>query len=189
MPTDGPAFQALLAGGMESEDLCRGLLPLISWTTELRPSEWPPYWAPTLLESYYRHLDRGEVKEATGRINQAIEEEFWGNSNRLICLEAAYFSARHENSAVEAREWLTRPRIGFPVERFVELRAEAAVLHAEGNYTASADRARDALQLVRSCERTGWTLLNVTLLDDLAQRAATPGDRRAIGGDDGLRPL
>jgi len=44
------------------------------------------------------------------------------------------------------------------VERFVELRAEAAVLYTEENGLESAECAKEGLRLIESCPLTGWML-------------------------------
>lgn len=169
---DRAGLQKLLAGGKVSEDFCAGYLPLISWTTEFRPADWPPEWLPDPISSYYHHLDRGDLEKAAAQMNDTIKNQYWSLKNRLVCLEAAYFSARHENSPVEARGWLDRSKTGYPVERFVALRAEGAVLRAEGKYREAEARVAEGLRLLGLCQRTGWTLVNEALLRDLREVAA-----------------
>ena len=167
LATDGPPLRALFAGGKTSDDFCSGFLPLMSWATEVRPADWPEEWRPSSLESYYKYLDRGELEPAIQHFTLAIQEQFSTLSNPLICLEAAYYSARHDNSPGKAREWLARIKTQYPVERFVELRAEAAVLHAEGKRLESIECAKEALRLIEACPVTGWTLMNAALLRGL----------------------
>jgi len=169
LPYDRPALRALFAGGKTSDDFCSGFLPLISWATEVRPADWPEEWRPSSMESYYKYLDRGELEPAIQHFTLAIQEQFSTLSNPLICLEAAYYSARHDNSPGKAREWLAGKKNGYPVERFVELRAEAAVLHAEGKRLESIECAKEALRLIEACPVTGWTLMNTALLRDLQE--------------------
>jgi hypothetical protein len=172
LATDGPAFRTLFAGGKASDDYCGRFLPLISWATEIRPADWPEEWFPSSLDSYYKHLDRGELETAIEQLTLAIQVEFQSLSNPLVCLEAAYLSARVENSSGKARAWLAGMKTGYPVERFVELRAEAAVLYAEGDRLKSAACAEEALRLIEPCPATGWTLMNASLLRGLHERAA-----------------
>src|SRR5229473_766273 len=155
LPYDRPALRALFAGGKTSDDFCSGFLPLISWATEVRPADWPEEWRPSSMESYYKYLDRGELEPAIQHFTLAIQEQFSTLSNPLICLEAAYYSARHDNSPGKAREWLAGMKTGYPVERFVELRAEAAVLYAEGKLLESVECAKEALRLIEACPATG----------------------------------
>jgi hypothetical protein len=170
LPFDRPALRALFSGGKASDDFCNSFLPLISWATEVRPADWPEDLRPSPLESYYKYLDRGELESAIGELTLAIQEQVWGLKNRQICLEAAYYCARHENAPSKARAWLAPIKTGFPVERFVELRAEAAVLYADGNRLESAECAKEGLRLIESCQLTGWTLMNAALLRDLYKR-------------------
>jgi hypothetical protein len=167
---DRAALRALFAGGKASDDFCKRFLPLMSWATEVRPADWAEEWLPTALESYYKYLDRGELETAMEHFTLAIKEQFYTLRNPQVCLEAAYYSARHDNSPGKAREWLAGMKTGYPVERFVELRAEAAVLYAEGNIVKSAECAKEGLRLIESCPRTGWTLMNAALLHAVHQR-------------------
>lgn len=172
LSTDGPPMYALLHGGKESEKECDVFRPLQSWVTPLRPADWATDWPSSPLDSYYMYLDRGDIAAATDQMNLAIQKHYRSPRQGSVCLESAYFSARHEDSATEARNWLTRTKTGYPVERFVELRAEAAVLFAEGRLSESAAFAQMGLELVAACPATGWTAMNAALLYDLLDVAS-----------------
>ncbi len=167
-----PPLHDLLKGGDAAEQCCLRSLPMMSWVTPVRPAQWQPEWTGTPIESYVRHLDRNEIAAAVECLNQAIETQSLGVRARLVALEAAYFSARHAGDAVRARQWLSRPRSGYPVEHFVELRAEAAVLIAEGRCFEAAQRAADGLRRADACVTSGWTEMNARLLRDLESELA-----------------
>jgi len=188
LSTDGPPLQALIKGGRASDGQCDRFLPGISWATVVRPADWPAEWHPASLESYYKHLDRGELAAAGEHLNEAIKTALWGMDNGLVCLEAAYFSARYEDAASLSRSWWVRTRQGYPVERFVELRAEAALLYAEGSYRESAERADEGLRLVGACAPTGWTLMNASLLSDLRQRGLTATQSAPVSKPSSMTP-
>jgi hypothetical protein len=167
-----PPLRNLLRGGDAAEQCCLRSLPMMSWVTPVRPAQWQPEWTGTPIESYVRHLDRNEIAAAVASLNESIETQLQGVRGRLVVLEAAYFSARHTGDAVRARQWLSRQRTGFPVEHFVELRAEAAVLIAEGRCFEAAQRAAEGLRRAQACESSGWTEMNLRLLRDLESELA-----------------
>jgi hypothetical protein len=171
--TDGPPIRDLISAGSSSEELCDWYTAAMARVSLRRPAESPQREDRSFLDSYFKHLDRGDWSAATKWINLAIGRDFWTTLDRGIAMEAAYFSARHENSPVEARTWLDKKTTGYPVERFVELRAEASVLLAEGRIAECLDRARRGRKLTEACRPTGWTRMNAALLQELETRASS----------------
>ncbi len=105
-----------------------------------------------LLMAYYVALDRGDQDQAGAYLDQALEmsahypEIFRGS----LLLEGAYFEAQIRQRPEQARQWLDQ----IPETPFLDasslLRAEAAVLLAEGDPQAALDKAQQALALAQS---------------------------------------
>jgi hypothetical protein len=81
-------------------------------------------------------------------------------------VEAAYFEARHRQDAAAARQWLNQaPKDG--VEPQTYLRAEAAVLLAEGRYREAAVIATAALVVLPKSADPGGAIAEKEWLESI----------------------
>ena len=128
-------------------------------------------WAMT---HYYQFLDRGEYEQAGHWLDAARDAQQTKSLDRLFAYESAWYAAVHRADAL-ARSRIPAHFHGLPIERFVILRAEAAMLRVEGK--PDEDVIAEAKRLLDACETTGWTLLNHSLLEPslarLSQALAT----------------
>jgi hypothetical protein len=123
----------------------------------LTPSDGSAYDVMANLYGYYHALDCGRIEEAGQRLDEAvaIRKLYLAEGHSSILLEAAYFIAFHRHDAEEARIALELAKGGI-VEQQTRLRAEAAVLLAEGHCEEAAAKAEAGLKLVsRSIDRGG----------------------------------
>jgi hypothetical protein len=81
-------------------------------------------------------------------------------------LEAAFFEARHRRNVVAARAWLERARAGH-AERYTRLRAEAAILWAEGRYAEAAAKAEAGLAAIPRSAAGGSAVLESEWLNSI----------------------
>jgi len=113
--------------------------------------------APANFFGFYYYLDKSQVDPAGELIDllAANQEKFDPRHRSYAVLETAYFEARHRHNAVAARQWLDQaPKDG--VEPQTYLRAEAAVLLAEGHYKEAAIIAKAGLVVLpKSTDRGG----------------------------------
>jgi hypothetical protein len=137
----------------------------------VRPRDWNPGWVVRLageadgsLEqgiadkvAYYRAEDEGRHEEAGRLLDRALDAryELPFVSRQGTYLEIAYFEGFHRGNAEEGRHWLGRvPREG--IEDHTWLRAEAALLIAEGKHPEALALIESALEAVpRSKDRGG----------------------------------
>lgn len=107
----------------------------------------------------YRHdLDKGNLDRAWQHLSGGIalfdslthKERIVGFHTTPLTIfdEAAYFHGYHRRDAFTALTWLNRANEESFAERHIRLRAEAAVLFANGNLDAAKDRAKRALELL-----------------------------------------
>jgi hypothetical protein len=147
------------------------LAVLESMRQGVRPRDWEPAWTALLdgpadgstmqgladVVGYYHAEDCGRHDEAGRLLDRArgALAQMEGNFRRGLCLETAYYVAFHRGNADEGRQWLSRiSREG--VEDHTWLRAEAALLGAEGKYTEALALIAAALEAVpRSKDRGG----------------------------------
>lgn len=188
--TDGKSFLSLLLLNPAGKRTVALSGCLLSDTQLLRPKDWPSQWVKDLLAdpdgsrrfqsacymAYLHHLDRAELSAASGALAH-LERLMAGNNagfdTRPYAMELAYFEARHRGNAATARKWLSVGSDGVEAERFVELRAQAAVLLAEGRSADAYITIQLARQILGECARTGFTDLDRSLLDDLAAMVAS----------------
>jgi hypothetical protein len=200
--TDGARLVLLLRGGQETERYCAvGVLVGMSMAGR-RGREWPAglVEAATAVPdgstfdtlgamlAYGWSLDRGELAAAGGYLDRALAaaEKYPVGSRPAIYLEAAYFTARYRGDAAAARAFLKDSKGGFLVKPYSELRAEAAVLLAEGNTEAVQQRAQEGLAAIRRLgdmdiarEETDWLqeLIDLSAAGQGLTEAAAEGGR------------
>ncbi|MCG3208384.1 MAG: hypothetical protein FOGNACKC_01988 [Anaerolineae bacterium] len=96
---------------------------------------------------YAAALDRGQFDQAASHLNRALS--LWVAVSPLhrpiLFLEAAYFEARHGADPIIARYWLELVEQSPLVEKHTPLRAEAAILLAEGQYELAIEAAQRGL--------------------------------------------
>jgi hypothetical protein len=169
--TDGGHLLALLRGSLPAErQILLHSLAAISHNG-VRPREWERALIERLLAScdgsatdvsanlyeYYHNLDCGRIEEADRRLEQAValRQVYMAEFRPAILLESAYFLAFHRHDASAARTALDLAEGGI-VEAQTRLRAEAAVLLAEGHCEEAGAKAEAGLKLVsRSIDRGG----------------------------------
>jgi hypothetical protein len=130
----------------------------------VRPRDWPittlvkafsgcdqkdDDWAAAGLLAYYHALDSGDTAAAGGFLEQVLGSfATYSLSMRYnLALEAAFYQARHHQDPIQGRAWLARGQDGI-FGPHARLRAEAAVLLAEGNPELAAQKAREGLEAV-----------------------------------------
>jgi Zn-dependent protease len=194
--SDGARLRMLRRGGAESERWCAAWILFARATAGERPAAWNPGLLAratalpdasiddggSALLAYEHALDRGDLDEAERFLERARAAAL--NVPLLASLhaaEAAYFAARHRGDAVSARHWLEGARGGL-LEDHARLRAEAALLHAEGHHAAAATRAREALAASERAALTpaGSLVAEREQLGALIEAADTAG---GSGGD------
>jgi hypothetical protein len=162
--SDGGQLLALLRGGSQMELHKLGLEIQASSMQGARPRDWAiasllqafahckvrdDEWAEAGLLSYYHALDNGDAT-AAGRFLEQVLSNFEGYSPGMrhdLALEAAYYQARHCQNPIQGRAWLRRGQEGL-FGPHIRLRAEAAVLLAEGQPGLAAQKAREGQEAV-----------------------------------------
>lgn len=148
--TDGARALMLRRGGPEAERWCAMMALIGVAMGPVRPRDWHPgqvqamLWhldesydgLGALMMAYQWSLDRGKISEARRWLEQALSKrELWPRPFRApILLEASYFHALYGGQFDHLRRWLEEARGGVMIEPYTRLRAEAAVLLAEGHY-------------------------------------------------------
>jgi tetratricopeptide (TPR) repeat protein len=149
---EGKQFIALyrylgsLAQGIRPRDLDPEIL-----SDALAVSEPSMHHISGLMMAYQRALDRGEFQTAGQFLDQALElKNYWPEFNRAtLFLEGIYFEARIRQHPDIARQWFeqVQEQMLILVESYAFLRAEAALLLAEGQTQEAVTKAEQALQL------------------------------------------
>jgi len=158
--TDGQQLLELLVGGTLAERRVLGILLSSNTPAGVRPRDWDAAQVESLLAlrdgstrdvfanflGYYHALDNGRVERAGELLDLALSQRAGYRTifRQNLLLEGAYFHGYHRHDAVAARSWLTRTMSGhgLPATR---LRAEAAVLLAEGRCAEAVPTAEAAL--------------------------------------------
>ncbi len=121
---------------------------------------------------YYRFLDTGEPEQAAVHLNRLLDvgERVAPAFQAELALTAAYFAARHAGDAEAARAWLAQaPPDG--AHAALRAQAEAAVLIAEGRYSAGRDVAEAGLLNLRDGLLGGLSSVQADALRELLDRA------------------
>jgi hypothetical protein len=189
--TDGAKLLSLLRGGPEAERHCAIAALTGSSLGGTRPRDWQPELlkvatslpdgsasdATAALLAYRWALDRGDVERAGEFLDRALagRQKLPAISRPALFLEAAYFTARHSGDAIAARAFLAQGKGGAIIEPCTRLRAEAAVLLAEGDRIAAQQRATEAFAAI-DCRRDslGASVEADWLREILALSAADP---------------
>jgi hypothetical protein len=104
-------------------------------------------WAEVGLLAYYHALDNGDSNAAGRFLEQVLSnfEDYSPNIRHGLALEAAYYYAYHCQNPIQGQAWLRRGRESL-FSPHTRLRAEAAVLLAEGQPELAAQKAREGLE-------------------------------------------
>ena len=137
----------------------------------------------TNLYGYYYFLDRGWLERAGELLDLALAQRS-GCPYAVregIFVEAAYYEGRYRKNAVVARRWFDLLENGKS-EEHTQLRAEAAVLFAEGKLEESATKSEAALQAAPRSKDPGGALAEADWIRGLfaeLQRLARGSDPAA----------
>src|SRR5262245_8166473 len=160
LDTDGKQLLEMLVGGKRAESRLLTLLLGSSSVAGVQPRNWDATRVARLLAvrdgstadtgtnllGYYHALDSGQVDRAGELLDLALAQRKGCLSlfRPDLLLEGAYYEGYHRKDAAAARLWLGRVRPGQG-EPSTRLRAEAAVLFAEGRYAEALRQAEAAL--------------------------------------------
>src|SRR5262249_25703421 len=148
---DRPGTFRYLAGVALGDEMAEGV----------RPRHWDPDWVRRLhgdadgsyaqgtadLMAYYHAEDSGLHEEAGRLLDRALDAalELPPEYRQAVHVEAAYYEGFHRGNAEEGKRWLGQvDRGAFQAQ--VWLRAEAAILGAEGRYAEALGLLGSALQ-------------------------------------------
>lgn len=185
--TDGAWIAELVHGTPHGRRYCALYAMASSEYNEMRPADWHHRWIAhalavpdpsperlsALLLAYTHHLDRGEVERAGACLDEAITLQHRLPSNHItrhLWLERAYFLAHYRRDALNARQAWQRGQSGLPVERSLLLRAECALLTAEGDTRTASDLLALAENVLGHSRRSGIASFEADQLDALANR-------------------
>src|SRR5581483_3187088 len=117
---------------------------------------------------YYRHLDSGEPARAAVYLNRLLDvgEQVAPAFQAELAVTAASFAARHVGDAQAARAWLEQAPAGG-TNPALQAQAEAAVLVAEGRFSAARDAAEAGLMNLRDGLLGGLSSVQADALRDL----------------------
>jgi hypothetical protein len=118
--------------------------------------------------AFYYRLDAAQVEPAGELIDQiATNWEKYDSYHQLYAvLEKAYFEARYRHNVLDARRWLDQTPQGT-IEQQTHLRAEAAVLLAEGRYKEAAEKAATALDVLPKSADPGGAIAEKEWLESI----------------------
>jgi hypothetical protein len=187
---DGALISLFLRNGEEAEQLS-ALLLLYGAACVQRPREWSAAllkkaaqgkgrsaaaYSAALL-GYGHALDAGDLEQAGKYLEeaQAHGQDLPPQMRSLGLVEAAYFAASHRGDAAGARALLEQAGPGFMEEDHERLRAEAAILLAEGRFDGALEKAEAGLQAARRSRFPGAARADLDWLEDLARRAREAG--------------
>jgi hypothetical protein len=152
-----------------------------------RPREWDPDlviqstarpdnsldYVSGAMYAYYAALDRGDAATAGQWLVHALDrlDALPKAFRAAYRVEAAYFAGRWRQDPDRARALLDQVGDDCPVNRASRLRAEAALLLAEGDRAAAVDRAREGLVVALRGISRGTAIAEHEWLTDLIARA------------------
>jgi hypothetical protein len=160
--SDGAQLLALLRGGPQME-LHKLILEIQAASLQgTRPRDWDVAslqqaftqlgvrdddWAQAGLLAYYHALDGGDTTAAGRYLDQMLSnfDGFSPGMRHNLALEAAFYRAHHCQDPVQAATWLARGQEGL-FGPHTRLRAESALLLAQGQPELAAGKARDGLE-------------------------------------------
>ena len=180
LPTVGGQLASLLRGGTSDyRSMCLSLLVVFS-QHGVRPRDWDRFLLEQALASrdgsmndvtaafmaYGHAIDSGLIDMAGRLLDQAIidVELYPAEFRQAVLLEAIFFDAFYRGNGPSAREALHLAKGGV-VEEQARMRAEAAVLFAEGRYEEAIAKAQAGLHLLPLSLDPGGALAEADLLN------------------------
>jgi hypothetical protein len=190
--SDGTKLLDLLSAGPRAE---RRLLPL-TLTAALLRGERPRARKPDEVErllalrdgsaydvsanlfAYYYFLDSGQIERAGQFVDLFVAQlaDCPAGHESSLFLEAAYFVGFNRRDPVQARAWLIKSA-GGQVEKQTRLRAEAAVLLAEGRYEEAVVAASLGLAVAPESADPGGALAEAEWLQSILTAAKQQGPK------------
>jgi hypothetical protein len=180
----------LLRGKPRAERRLLAMTLVTVWQEGSRPRVWETAFVERLLAlregteddvganicGYYYALDSGQSERAGQLLDLAVSQlrGHQADVRPALLLEAAFFEARHRHNVAAARARLEQAQGGH-AERYTRLRAEAAILCAEGCYAEAAAKAEAGLAAIpQAATRRGAVLesewLNSILAESRSER-------------------
>ena len=125
---------------------------------------------------YLFRLDRGELGQA-GELLDLAMTQIDGLPEQMrptMFAEAAYYTAAHRRDGATARLLLAQAEGGF-IETGTRLRAEAAVLLAEGKFAEAVEKAQAGLEALSHSVDKGGAIAEREWLEAILNRAQQTG--------------
>lgn len=120
--------------------------------------------------AYYHALDLGRKDEAEALLGRALHADAVPEMMRSqVLLEAAFFQAYFHHDAGEARTFFSEARPEKVLEKHLPLRAEAAILLAEGENEGAKEKARKSLEALGKSFDTGTAKLEKEWLEEIVE--------------------
>jgi hypothetical protein len=169
--TDGAQLATWLWGGLPAE-VSKILLTLTATLARGgRPRDWDTGLVAGLLErrtgtaadaganlyGYYHALDTGQFDRAGELLQLALRQSHPEYFDGAICLEAAFYEGLYRRNAAAARAWLQRAP-AHAAQKQTRLRAEAAVLLAEGRWEEASAKVEAGLAATADSEDPGGAI-------------------------------
>jgi hypothetical protein len=185
--SDGAQLLALLRGGPQIELHYLSLEIQAASLRGVRPRDWfitqlmqafahdqqkDDDWATAGLLVYYHALDSNDTA-AAGRFLEQVLDGYEGYSPGMrhsLALAAAFYQAHHCQDPIRGRAWLERGRDGL-FGPHTRLRAEAALLLAEGQPGLAAQKARQGLEAAARFYDRGMAVAETEWMKAIVLRA------------------
>jgi hypothetical protein len=180
--SDGAQLFDLLQGRPRAERRLLAMTLITAWQDGVRPRAWEVGIVERLLAlregtaddvganicGFYYALDSGQSERAGRLLDLAVSQlqGYQVDAHPALLLEAAFFEARHRHNVAAARAWLEQAQGGH-AERCTRLRAEAAILWAEGRYAEAAAKAEEGLAAIPRSVAHGSAVLEREWLDSI----------------------
>jgi hypothetical protein len=186
--SDGAQLFDLLQGRPRAERRLLTITLIAAWQDGVRPRAWEVGLVERLLAlregnvddvgantcGYYYALDCGQIERAGLLLDLAKSqlEGYQVESLPALLLEVAFFEARYRHNVAAARAWLEQAQGGH-AESFTRLRAEAAILWAEGFYAKAAAKAEAGLAAIPQLAARGSAVLESESLSSILAESTT----------------
>lgn len=180
--TDRARWQMLRRGGAEAQRWA-AVAQLTSLSQQgTRPSQWSSALVDQAiglsdgstdallghLFAYYAYLDRGEIAKAGEQLTLAANgvESLPAIARPSVYVELAYFTAAHQQDAPAAHRWLDQAK-GSVVEKWTRVRAETAVLTAEGQGKTAVAQLDSAIAAAKAAQSNGVAIAEADWMQQL----------------------
>jgi hypothetical protein len=187
--SDGNALRALLR--LKDPNSYFRLRSIANSLVRVRPKDWRQDLVEELsklsrefsddatseLWLYYHHLDAGRMEEARIHLDSALARVTVSADFPGVLLEGSYFYALHVGDVAAAKEFRKRSGSVVTREPQTRIRADAAILFAEGSFEAARDLAWTAIEEMKGSLDIGGGIAEREWLATLAIEAES---RRAV---------